>query len=261
MPDSFPDYSLLDRLGTSGSIFYPRPDVSSPPEGASDYRIEVADGVELAARFYAQDASWPTVLYFHGNGEVVADHDGIAPYYHQVEINLFVVDFRAYGSSTGSPTFATLVGDAHPAMEQFHAILDADGFSDIRFVMGRSLGAHPALELASRSADRFRGLIIESGAGSLGRIAEMLGGGSTETEALVEAHDSKLKAIGMPTLIIHGEGDELIPLDRAIDLLDTISSEDKELLVIPGAGHNDILWVGVRDYFGAVAAFTTRLAH
>jgi len=259
MERSDPDYALLDRLGTGRAIFYPRPDRTLPPEGASDHRIAVAEGVELAARLYEGDRSWPSVLYFHGNGEVVSDHDDVATIYHQVGLNLFVVDFRGYGASSGSPTFAALVGDAIPAVEQFHAILDSGGFALPRFVMGRSLGAHPALEIAARRPDRLCGLIIESGAGSLSRLAAMAGGGD-DAAPLVAAHEAKLRSITLPTLILHGEHDELIPLDRAVELHETIASTDRELLVIPGAGHNDILWVGLQEYFGAIARFTSRLA-
>jgi hypothetical protein len=93
MPE--PDYALLDRGGASARIFFPRPDRTEPPGDARDYLIEVAPGVSLGARLYARDADWPTILYFHGNGEVVGDHDDIAPLYHaRAGANLFVVDFR-----------------------------------------------------------------------------------------------------------------------------------------------------------------------
>lgn len=259
MTESAPDYAILDRLGIGAGIFFPRPDATPTPPGSSDHRIAVADGAELHARLYRGETHWPTILYFHGNGEVVADHDGIAPIYHQAGLNLFVVDFRGYGRSTGTPTFSSLTADAESVLERFHEILDSDGYAEPRFVMGRSLGAHPALEIASHNYERLRGLIIESGAGSLGRLATMAGG-DTAVSQLVEAHEAKLRAIALPALIIHGEVDQLIPLANAVRLHDTISSNDKQLLVIPGAGHNDILWVGMKDYFGAIKEFAGRLA-
>jgi hypothetical protein len=71
----------------------------------------------------------------------------------------------------------------------------------------------------------------------------------------VEAHEAKLRAVRLPALIIHGEWDELIPLDHAAGLYDMLGDTERELVVIPGAGHNDILWVGQRQYFESVAAF------
>jgi len=259
--DSAPDYALIDRAGSSAGIFYPRGDSSHAPAGATDLLLEVAPGVSLGARFYASDPALPTVLYFHGNGEIAGDHDDIAPFYHQYAgANLFVVDFRGYGRSGGRPSFATLVSDGPAAAERFHATLDEAGFSGRRFVMGRSLGSHPALEIAARCPERFLGLVIESGAANLRRLAERLGGGavSGEVAALVAGHEAKVAAIRLPALLIHGERDDLIPLAHARVLYDLLAGTERELLVIPGAGHNDILWVGIGPYFDAIRSFVGR---
>lgn len=254
-----PDYGLLDRAGAPGFLFYPRPDPSPPPTGARDLAIQVAPGLSLGARFYEADPALPVILYFHGNGEVASDHDGIAPMYHQAGANLLVVEFRGYGRSAGHPRFATLVEDCGPVVAAFHGELDAAGYTAPRYVMGRSMGAHPALEIAANHAARFHGLIIESGAGNLRRLVAMLGidGESGPGHELAAAHDAKIASISLPALILHGEWDELIPLENAAWLHDQLGSADKQLVVIPQAGHNDILWVGRRQYFEAIAAFLT----
>lgn len=255
-----PDYALLDRAGAGRFIFYPRRDLSPAPPDASDDLIEVEPGVAIGARFYPADASRPTLLYFHGNGEVAADHDGIAPLYHRSGLNLFVADFRGYGRSGGSPTFAALVADAHPVAARFHALLDEQGFSGVRFIMGRSLGSHPAIELAANQAERFRGLIIESGAANLRRLVTRIGTGTPgrESAALVDGHQRKLESIRLPTLILHGEYDELIPVEHAIELHEQLKAPEKDLVIIPGAGHNDILWLGMEEYFEAITTFVAR---
>jgi len=99
--------------------------------------------------------------------------------------------------------------------------------------------------------------IIESGAGNIRRLVARLGVpiDSGEGAALVDAHEAKLRAIRLPALIIHGDWDELIPLDHAAGLYDMLGDTERELVVIPAAGHNDILWVGQRQYFESVAAF------
>ena len=254
------DYAMLDRAGASELIFYPRPDYEPAPPGASDHLIEVAAGVAIAARWYAFDASYPTILYFHGNGEIASDHDSIAPLYRDAGANLFVAEFRGYGRSNGRPAFAHLVADAHPVAERFHMLLDGGGFSQRRFIMGRSLGSHPALELAARAPGRFRGLIVESGAAGLRRMLERFGLNAEEGPAaeLVAAHEAKIRSIGLPLLVIHGEYDELIPLEHALELYDLLAAVERELVVIPGAGHNDLLWGGRRQYFEAIRAFVNR---
>ena len=256
--DARPDYALLDRAG-GGSVFFPRADGFPPPTGASDHLIEVEPGIAVAARFYASDPSLPTILYFHGNGEIASDHDDIAPLYHEARTNLFVAEFRGYGKSGGQPSLASVIADCRPIVESFHATLDQQGFDARRFVMGRSLGTHAALEIAARHAGRLRGLIVESGAANIRRMLGRLGLDDTrEGEALADLHEAKVRSIRLPTLLLHGEVDELVPVGQSAVLYDLLSETDRELVVIPGAGHNDILWRGLDQYFEAIVSLVQK---
>ncbi len=250
---SGPDYSLLDRGGASAQIFFPRPDRSPAPDGATDHVVECDDGVTIAARRYAIDPHGPTIVYFHGNGEVVGDHDGIAPLYHSIGANLFVCEFRGYGRSTGTPSMEHLVADGAVCGRKALETLDADGFDGPRFVMGRSLGANPALEVAAR-VDGYRGLILESGAGNIGRFLARFGLGSDpDLERLVADHAAKLAAITVPTLIIHGLADDLVPVDNALATAELLTASEVTTELVEGAGHNDLLYVDARRYIGAIA--------
>lgn len=252
-----PDYAALDRAGAARTAFYPRSERSSPPAGASDHRFEVAPGVRLGARFYAADKSFPTILYFHGNGEIASDHDDVAQLYHRAGTNLLVIEFRGYGASNGTPTFESLVLDAKTSVALAHALLDDRGFAASRFVMGRSLGAHSALEIAANAAEGLSGLILESGAGNLRHWVQQLG---QEGQALAAAHEAKLRSITLPCLMIHGENDELIPLESAMQVYEMLASSEREMVVIAGAGHNDIVWIGTAQYFEAIGRFVAQYA-
>ncbi len=61
-----------------------------------------------------------------------------------------------------------------------------------------------------------------------------------------------VKMITVPVLIIHGEYDTLVPPDEAETILENIGSSNKDLLMIPGATHNDIMFVGLRQYMEAI---------
>jgi uncharacterized protein len=258
MNEAHPDYGLLDRAGAAATAFYPRPDHVPPPAGAVDLTIGVAPGVKLGARFYAGGPTEPNILYFHGNGEVASDHDDFAPFYRQIGVNLLVVEFRGYGTSSGTPSFAALVADARVVAGWFQTFLDEQGFSGARFVMGRSLGAHPALEIAARFPTRFAGLILESGAGNVRGFASRFGLDEQTAKDLVAAHERKVGSIGLPVLMIHGQRDELVPLSSAVETYELMSASERELVIVANAGHNDILWVGKRQYFAAIEAFVTR---
>jgi len=51
------------------------------------------------------------VCFFHGNGEIVADYDEMAPVYTRMGINFLPVDYRGYGRSTGTPTITAMMSD------------------------------------------------------------------------------------------------------------------------------------------------------
>jgi hypothetical protein len=225
-----------------------------------DHRVEVEEGVHVACRFYPLDPSRPALLFFHGNGEIASDYDMIAPLYHGIGANLFVVDYRGYGASDGVPSFASLIADAHPVLSRFHTLLDDEGFTAGRFVMGRSLGSLPAAELAAAAHERLAGLIIESGAPDLARFRQRAGVDPSDVEIaeLIEAHAARLAPIRLPVVQIHGEWDEIIPLEHGVAFHEQLATDEKELVIIPGAGHNDIGWVGRKLYFETLARFISR---
>jgi alpha-beta hydrolase superfamily lysophospholipase len=250
-----PDYALIDAI--SAGIFYPRPDRSRAPAGSIDLDLPVAPGISLGARFHPRDADSPDIVLFHGNGEVVGDYDALAGDFHTAGAGLLVVDFRGYGRSGGEPRFSSMIADAHAAFARIREERAARGLGAPVFAMGRSLGTFCALALAAREPRALAGLIVESGSGELARLARFAGldPRAPRVAALIERHHAELRAIELPLLVIHGERDELIPLDDARALLERVGSARKSLEVIPGAGHNDLWWRGRQRYFAALARF------
>jgi alpha-beta hydrolase superfamily lysophospholipase len=251
------DYSLLDQPFLRQFIFYPRKDFTPCPGNAFDLSVGVTDGVTVSCRFYMGKHEWPWVLFFHGNGEVVSDYDEIAPLYHQNKVNLVVADYRGYGASTGTPTLADLVQDAHAIYRKAREELSRRSLRKDLWVMGRSLGSISALELAYHYQKEMEGLIIESGFPSVVRILFHLGPSvqATGLEQIDQECLERIKEIFLPTLIIHGERDSLVPLENAKEIYRHLGAKEKELLVIPSATHNDIMGVGFKNYFNAIRQF------
>lgn len=253
------DFSLLDRSDILSVMFYPRVDRSPTPNGAENIHIPVGEGVTLHARFHPTLPDRPTVLFFHGNGEVVADYDGLAPIYHEYGLNLLVTDYRGYGRSGGRPAFTTMLADAHIVKEAVFGLLEAAGFTGGCYLMGRSLGALPAVELAATNPAGFRGLILESGAAGVrgwSRFARF-DDDPAAWKALEDVQRQRLNAITLPLLSIHGALDDLIPVERAVEVQSLIGSTDKQMVVIPDAGHNDLLDSSM-VYFEALSSFVSR---
>ena len=251
------DYSSLDQPFLLQFIFYPRKDFTPCPKNAFDLSVAVGDNVSISCRFYTCHREWPWILYFHGNGEVVSDYDEISPLYHQKKMNLVVADYRGYGASTGTPTLTDLVKDAHVVFKEVEEELSRRNLRKDLWVMGRSLGSMAALELASQHQEEMKGLIIESGFPSVMRIMFRLGmpAPAMGREKIDQESLERLKKIFLPTLIIHGGQDSLVPLENAKAIYQHLGAQEKELLVIPSATHNDIMIVGFKDYFNALQQF------
>jgi uncharacterized protein len=255
-----PDYTPLDNSSAIGYIFYPRDTHSPCPAFGFDLMVPVGDDVSISCRFFKGNPEWPWILFFHGNGEVVSDYDEISPFYFKRKINLVVADYRGYGKSGGIPTVSDMLGDAHLVYEAVRKELAAKGLKDKLWIMGRSLGSLSALELAYRYREALPGIIIESGFLSIVRIINRLDVpiDGLDLSKIDEECLAMARTISLPTLIIHGEYDNLVPFTEAEDLYNNITSQDKQLLMIPAADHNDVMFVGLQEYFKAIRAFMDR---
>jgi len=254
------DYSLVDQPFLLQFIFYPRKDFTPCPANGFDLSVLVGEGASISCRFYVGHHEWPWTLFFHGNGEVVSDYDEISLLYHQKKINLVVADYRGYGASKGVPTLTDLVQDAHLIFKGVKEELTRRNLRKDLWVMGRSLGSISALELAYHYQEEMKGLIIESGFPSVVRIMTHFGMPSQGMglEKIDQECLERIKKIFLPTLIIHGDQDSLVPLENANDIYQHLGTQEKKLLIIPSATHNDIMLVGFKGYFNALQEFIER---
>ncbi|MHB8109188.1 MAG: alpha/beta hydrolase [Syntrophorhabdaceae bacterium] len=252
-----PDYSKIDTPEVLSYVFYPRDESGACPKYAFDNFVPVADSVAIHCRFYRQDDSWPWILFFHGNGEVVSDYDELAIFYFKYKFNLAVSDYRGYGKSNGTPTVTDMARDAHKVYEAAKAALKERGLRHDLWVMGRSLGSVSAIEISFHFGKEINGLIIESGFPCISSLIVRHGIASPDMDlnSTTSACLDMLKGIAVPVLVIHGEYDSLVPPDEAETIMETIASPSKELLMIPGATHNDIMFVGLRQYMEAIRRF------
>jgi pimeloyl-ACP methyl ester carboxylesterase len=251
------DYSALDVPEVLLRLFHPRPEstFASAPTSGQDLMIPVAENVAVGARFHSGEPAAPTLLFFHGNGEIVADYDELAPFYLRQGVNFLPVDYRGYGRSTGSPTVSAMMQDCHKIFAFVREWLPEQGYPGPTVVMGRSLGSASALELAASYPDQVAGLIVESGFAFAGPLLQLLGvnlGAIGYHEKGGFRNVDKIRGYPGPTLIIHAEHDHIIPLSDGQALFNASRAQDKTLLKIPNANHNDILLQGFSEYMVAI---------
>ncbi|MFN2437133.1 MAG: alpha/beta hydrolase [Desulfotignum sp.] len=256
MTDSgFSDYKALDHPGILAYIFHPR--ASMRPAGPNDILIPVADDVHIGACFHVAGKEAPTILFFHGNGEIVSDYDDLGPLYTRLGINFFVVDYRGYGWSTGSPTVSDMMADGHRILDFVTQWCRDHEFTGSLTVMGRSLGSACAIELAATRHSEVENLIVESGFAGIESLLRVLGIDPAARGIRMAPeldNQEKIRQWTGPALIIHGEQDQLIPFSHGQALFSACPSSEKKLIPIAGAGHNDIFLRGLEPYLSAVKA-------
>lgn len=253
------NYSKLDRPEVLSHIFYPRQYGRTVlPENSCDFDCTVEENIVLGCRFYAASQEAPTIIYFHGNAETVGDYDDIAAKYTTFGMNLLMTTYRGYGWSTGSPTVTTMLLDTDIILQKAISWLEEKGYSGSLFAMGRSLGSASAIDLTERHQGTIKGLVIESGFGDTMPLTKTLGietEGTDITEEDCFRNCDKISDIKIPTLILHGSADTMIPARFAEKLQASCGARAKQFLVIPGAEHNTMITTGGDRYFQTIKGF------
>ena len=242
--------SVLDHRLISRRYFFP---IERPLE--EPWYVEVP-GARLACARFITSPDAPTLIHFHGNGEVVADYlpwfpDLIA----QLNVNLVLAEFRGYGGSTGSPRL-------HEMLQDGPIIFDALGLPAERVVaFGRSLGSLYAMHLAA-ARPGLAGLILESGISDvLERLLvrlrpEELGVPMGRLADEVSAHLNPRTWLSRhhgPSLILHARHDELVSVEHARRLISW--SRQPYSLIFERGDHNTIFSLNRSRYLAAVGRF------
>jgi alpha-beta hydrolase superfamily lysophospholipase len=224
-------YARQERL-----IFFPEPLAPDFPLVMPDVE-EVAipvDGARLSALHLRLPDPKGVVFFLHGNAGNLADWFVDAPFYRAAGFDLFMIDYRGYGRSTGRITSeAQLHADVAAAWESVAARYR--GLA--RVICGRSLGTALATRLAARiQPDR---LILVSPYWSLAELARLhypLLPTFLLRYPLMTWRD--IGRIEAPILLIHGDRDRLIPFAHSERLKSL--ARDATLVRIPGGLHNDL---------------------
>jgi len=256
-------YSKIDLPEINRALFYPRPDSNDSPANQKirPLMIPVRAGGFISAIWAQAEKPTGTILFFHGNGELASEYIDVAELFLQMGISFICVDYRGYGHSSGIPAISLMIEDARDLFKYFHDC--CAGEHEPFIIMGRSLGCISALEIAAIFSDKIDGLIIESGFAETLPLLRTLGADPEYLKLREEdgfAHSQKIRSFPKPLLIIHAEDDFLITVDQAEKLFAAADSRYKKILTIPNAGHNDIFFVGMKEYLKAVNELITAAA-
>ncbi|ABF39414.1 Alpha/beta hydrolase [Candidatus Koribacter versatilis Ellin345] len=256
---------LVLVFAQSHMLYFPQPVIESTPEDYNAQYEQVwipgADNSKLYAWWLpSQDPAAPTLIYFHGNYGNVGSNAEQASRLARTCCNVLLFDYRGYGRSAGPfPSEKRIYADAEAAYN--YAVTQKKVSPNHIVFYGHSLGGGVAFEMAKRHGDA-AGLIAESTFTSVADRAALdpLYRFFPVRLLVHQRFDSihKIAAIHMPMLVIAGTGDTTIPYAMSEQLYRS-APPNSELLLIPGAGHDNPAVVGGAKYIEAVKRFVSRV--
>jgi alpha-beta hydrolase superfamily lysophospholipase len=217
----------------------PGPSTPSPSRpGIVTRTFAAIDGTTVRALSLSPPAApdAKTVVLFHNNRETAEQQLGIAEQLQARGLGVVVVEYRGYGGSrdAGLPTEEGLYMDAEAVL----GMLERRGLSKERTILfGISLGTGVAAEMARRGHGS--ALVLMSPYTSIPELVRAASGVPAEY-MLPDRYETAKKAprITIPTLVIHGDADEIVPFWMGEQLARTFTLG--KLLRVPGGHHGDL---------------------
>lgn len=215
--------------------------------------IATQDGLSLNAWYRppAREAA-PVLLYLHGNAGHIGHRLGKVVAYHAAGMGVLLLDWRGYGGNPGQPTEQGLYEDGRAALAWLR---EQPGGAERRVILyGESLGSGVATWLAARHA--VAAVVLEAPFTSIGAVAQFHYPYLPARWLTRDRYDSlsRITSLQAPLLILHGEGDQTVPLRFGQKLFEA-ASDPKHFASFPGAAHNDLYEHGAEK---AVLAFLAK---
>lgn len=225
-------------------VVYPMPATAQRIEYSAD------DGQALYAYLVGDPARAPGLLIaFHGNADLAA---WVLPWAEEVAQRtrwaVLVPEYRGYGGLAGRPDYA---GSQRDARASYRAAREQLGVDSSRIVLyGHSLGSAIATELAAEHAPAALVLVSPfTSARDMARVMARPVAGLWGVIGRVHFDTrERVASVDAPVFIAHGADDDVIPV--AMGRAAHAAARTKgELLVVPGAGHNDLESVAGAAYW------------
>jgi pimeloyl-ACP methyl ester carboxylesterase len=230
--------------------------------------LTTKDGCRIVGYFIKQPApimgQTPTVLYFHGNAGNIGHrlHNAQALYRH-CGFNIFLLEYRGYGKSQGTPSEFGLYLDAEAALDFLLLRRDIDRRKIILF--GRSLGGAVAIYLAASHShmDKVMALVVENTFTAIPSMAQLMFPLASHFPLLCFKNkflsNREICRVRTPSLFLSGLSDQLIPSRMMMELYQACSSPVKHIETFQGGTHNGT-WT-CYGYYDHVNTFTSYLLH
>lgn len=235
--------------------------------------IESEDGLKLKARFLKnENPSGKAVILAHGYKGNSEQMPGITKFYYEQGYDILKPDARGHGLSEGD--YIGYGWHDRKDYVQWSRFLAEETGADTIFLHGFSMGAATVLMASGEKLpEQVKGIIADCGYTTVleelshqlkymyklpafpvmqvTSVITNIRAGYTFAEA--SAIDSAAKN-KLPLLIIHGDKDALVPTEMGKRIFEKANG-DKELWIVPGAGHTEAYTIAENEYQEKLKAF------
>ncbi len=173
------------------------------------------------------------IVYFGGNAEDITNNIDLFKDLFK-NYTVYLIDYRGYGNSQGTPTEQGLFSDAIAVYDQIQTLHPSIS------LMGRSLGSGVAVYLASKRD--IEQLFLLTPYDSIAELAQTHYPYLPARYLVKDRFDSitYAKNIKVPVLIIAAELDRVVPYKHAEKLRDQFTRARVSYHLIASARHNDV---------------------
>ena len=175
------------------------------------------------------------VLFFHGNKGNLIRWGEITSYFTQFNFDVFVIDYRGYGKSTGTFNETKMYNDAQLSYDYVKQLYKEENI----VVYGRSLGATFAIHVSSKNNPKH--VVLEAPFYNLHHAAnfkyKIIPQFFLNFKFKSNEYISKIKS---PITIFHGTDDRTTPIDGSKELFDLINATKKEFVSLEKGTHHNV---------------------
>lgn len=243
---------LFSLTACTGVFFQPQSFQYMTPDQVGiayeDIYLSSSDGISLHGWLLpAQGKPKGTILFLHGNAENISTHIASVYWLPAQQYNVFLLDYRGYGLSAGSPSLDGVQDDINSAMSYLLHRRDID--SERIVILAQSLGGALAIYNVAHSPYRknIKALITESAFSEYrGIVREKLNSFwltwplQWPLSFTINDDYSPLPVVSkvspIPLLVIHGDKDNAVPISHG-QMLIAAAGEPKEMWVVKEGGH------------------------
>jgi fermentation-respiration switch protein FrsA (DUF1100 family) len=211
--------------------------------GVAEVELATADGLRLLSWYLPPPAARPVILYFHGNGGHIGYRAERLRRFARAGYGVLLAEYRGFGGNPGTPSERGLFADAEAALD---FLADAGIGADRTVLWGESLGSGVAVFLAAGRA--VAAVVLEAPFTSVAACAQRH---YPFVPATWLVHDkfhslSRIRQVGAPVLVLHGERDMVVPVRQGRALL-AAATAPKEGWFPPLASHENLAEFGALD--------------